>query len=91
VANRPKRSMSSPLIRIGVSSVGFLWDPVPRRGVAGFLFGPIAEPGQSHEIDEGAWQCDASLIRVFVEHANAKQLNASCLTQVVLPSFPTVW
>ena len=51
----------------------------------------LAEPGQSHEIDQGAWQCDADLIRVFVEHANAKQLNASCLTQVVLPSFPTVW
>jgi pimeloyl-ACP methyl ester carboxylesterase len=52
----------------------------------------LIEPGQSHEIDYGAWsQCDAGLIQAFVEHANAKQLNASCLTQVALPSFPTVW
>jgi hypothetical protein len=52
----------------------------------------LAEPGQSHEIDFGAWtQCDAGLIQAFVEHANARQLNASCLTQVALPSFPAHW
>jgi pimeloyl-ACP methyl ester carboxylesterase len=52
----------------------------------------LTEPGQSHEIDLGAWmQCDAGLIQAFVEHANAKQLNASCLTQVALPSFPPQW
>ena len=50
----------------------------------------LAEPGQSHEIDLQAFmQCDAGLIQAFVEHANAKQLNASCLTQVALPAFPT--
>jgi pimeloyl-ACP methyl ester carboxylesterase len=52
----------------------------------------LSEPGQSHEIDLGAWmQCDAGLIQAFVQHANAKQLNASCLTQVALPPFPTQW
>jgi len=50
----------------------------------------LVEPGQSHEINlEAFTQCDAGLIQTFVEHANAKQLNASCLTQVALPSFPT--
>ena len=48
----------------------------------------LAEPGQSHQMDYGAWiQCDAGLIQAFVEHANAKQLNASCLTFVL----PVVW
>ena len=52
----------------------------------------LAEPGQSHEMDTGAWmQCDVGLVQAFVEHANAMQLNASCLGQVALPSFPTVW
>lgn len=52
----------------------------------------LIEPGQSHEIDYGAWmQCDAGVIQAFVEHANAKPLNASCLTQVALPSFSLGW
>jgi pimeloyl-ACP methyl ester carboxylesterase len=52
----------------------------------------LSEPGQSHNIDYLAWtQCAAGLTQAFIEHANAKQLDASCLTQVALPPFPTQW
>ena len=52
----------------------------------------LIEPGQSHDIDLQAWmQCDAGLIQTFVEQANAKGLDTSCLTQVALPSLPSQW
>jgi pimeloyl-ACP methyl ester carboxylesterase len=52
----------------------------------------IIEPGQAHSIDPHAWQqCDAGIVQAFVEHANASSLDARCLTQVTLPSFPAHW
>jgi pimeloyl-ACP methyl ester carboxylesterase len=52
----------------------------------------IAEPWQSHSVDINAWmQCDAALVRTFVETASVKRLDTGCLTQVLLPSFATRW
>ncbi len=52
----------------------------------------LLEPGQAHGIDPQAWlQCGAGLVQAFIEHANAKELNASCLTQVATPSFSVQW
>jgi pimeloyl-ACP methyl ester carboxylesterase len=52
----------------------------------------LVEPGQAHGIDLRSWlQCDADLVQAFVQHANARQLDASCLTQVTLPAFPVQW
>ena len=52
----------------------------------------LTEPGQAHGIDIQAWlQCDAGLVQAFIEHANARELNASCLTQVAAPSFSQQW
>jgi pimeloyl-ACP methyl ester carboxylesterase len=49
----------------------------------------LIEPGQAHGIDLQAWrQCAAGLVRAFVEHASARDLDASCLTRVALPPFP---
>ena len=43
----------------------------------------LIAPGQAHGIDLRAWlQCDTDLVQTFVEHANAKQLNASRLSDV---------
>ena len=52
----------------------------------------LIEPGQAHGIDLRAWlQCDADLVQAFVQHANTRQLDASCLTQVTLPALPVQW
>jgi pimeloyl-ACP methyl ester carboxylesterase len=52
----------------------------------------LIEPGQAHGIDLRSWlQCDADLVQAFVQHANATQLDASCLTQVTLPPLPVHW
>jgi pimeloyl-ACP methyl ester carboxylesterase len=48
----------------------------------------LLEPGQAHSIDTQTWlQCDAGLFQAFIEHANAKELNPGCLTQVAAPPF----
>lgn len=52
----------------------------------------LTEPGQAHSIDTQAWlQCDDGLVQAFIEHANARKLNAGCLTLVAAPSFPLQW
>ena len=52
----------------------------------------LIAPGQAHGIDLRAWlQCDTDLVQTFVEHANAKQLNASRLSDVALPALPLQW
>jgi pimeloyl-ACP methyl ester carboxylesterase len=52
----------------------------------------LAEPGQAHGIDLQAWlQCDADLVQAFVQRANARQLDASCLTHVAPPALPVQW
>jgi hypothetical protein len=52
----------------------------------------LIEPGQAHGIDLRSWlQCDADLVQAFVQRANARQLDASCLTQVTLPALPVQW
>jgi hypothetical protein len=49
-------------------------------------------PGQAHGIDLRAWlQCDADLVQAFVQRANARQLDASCLAQVTRPALPVQW
>ena len=49
----------------------------------------LIEPGQAHGTDLQAWrQCAAGLVRAFVQHANARDLDASCRTRVALPPFP---
>ena len=48
----------------------------------------LLEPNQAHSIATQAWlQCDAGLVQAVIEHANAKELNPSCLTQVAAPPF----
>jgi pimeloyl-ACP methyl ester carboxylesterase len=52
----------------------------------------LIAPSQAHGTDLRAWlQCDTDLVQAFVEHAKAKQLNASCLSDVALPAFPLQW
>jgi len=52
----------------------------------------VAEPWQSHSVDVNAWmQCDAVLVRTFVETASVKGLDTGCLGQVRLPSFAVSW
>ena len=52
----------------------------------------LAEPGQSHNISLRAWlECNADLLKAFVEHASASGLNTGCLAQVALPPFPAQW
>lgn len=52
----------------------------------------LIAPGQAHGIDSGPWQqCEAGIVRAFVEHASTKRLDAGCLSGVALPAFPVRW
>jgi pimeloyl-ACP methyl ester carboxylesterase len=52
----------------------------------------LTEPGQAHSIDTQTWlQCDDGLVQAFIEHANARKLNAGCLTLAAAPSFSLQW
>ncbi len=52
----------------------------------------LIAPSQAHGIDLSTWlRCDTDLVQSFVEHANARQLQVGCLSDVTLPVFPLHW